>query len=883
MTGISNQWKDILIELRQAYRPLYERFNSCPAYYTKGDYNALLNYIGSLTNVLTLINNPYIQAVEGNVAIFNSDGLVTDTGVKPGSNAISDNPDQNTLATELAVYNLLQQMKEVKWVTYNTDTYSDVQQFLNEGYVICCYYNNEVFYLTQSKNDVITFSNSPKISLSQDGSLEIISDTIVLNSNNTWSFNRVTGNTSSNSKTITFKYQNGNIITKQEVNKDGFIAELPEVRDDHTRNSWMGYDIVNLVNIQEDDEVIRYQFPDTTKYVFGYDDGTMVYSNTEKMEDKEILTTLSISDQTNKISEKAFYYCTALGIVTIPDSIEVIEDGAFYNCVSLKEVNLPDSLIEIGEDAFYYTALIGDLIIPDNVEKIGDNAFVGVKVTNIYLPDSIELGNSIFARCKRLKHVELPQDLETIPDYTFQSCPILHNIELPDSLIEIGAGAFDSSGISTLDLNNVQKIGEESFANCLELNELVIPDNVIEIGNYAFGGSGIGTIDIGSGVSSLPNIFEGCKNITSISIPGNITELYGTFSQCENLSEVTFEPSFKQVIIQDEVYLNGSYLLSPSYDEQFDDFKLSYNEYSYTIPLGEVMTINDNIVSFQQLEVSINLENESASLITNSPVNIGDHQFNPGGYYSINYQGRLIIGDKAFRQCSSLETLTLPESVTDIGEEAFSECSNLTTITLPTQLKMLKKSTFAGCYNLSNINLKYTNVYIINENAFDHCGTNTGLILELPTSLYTLSKGCFIDSGITQLIFNSNPSILYRSCFAGLQDLEVLDVRYGIPSLCQRLFKMEWEENKTKSITQIILPNNWVPSAPNQGQDSFDYNDVFLAFPQFSEADIYNLVSQFGYAPDEDWIMYLHYDLQDLSQTTRDLIEGKGYNIQFTN
>ena len=41
------------------------------------------------------------------------------------------------------------------------------------------------------------------------------------------------------------------------------------------------------------------------------------------------------------------------------------------------------------------------------------------------------------------------------------------------------------------------------------------------------------------------------------------------------------------------------------------------------------------------------------------------------------------IGDYAFASCTSLTSITIPESVTSIGSEAFSYCSRLTSVTIP--------------------------------------------------------------------------------------------------------------------------------------------------------------------------------------------------------
>ena len=55
------------------------------------------------------------------------------------------------------------------------------------------------------------------------------------------------------------------------------------------------------------------------------------------------------------------------------------------------------------------------------------------------------------------------------------------------------------------------------------------------------------------------------------------------------------------------------------------------------------------------------------------------------------------IGDKAFYECNSLTSVTIPNSVTSIGNMAFYECSGLTSITIPNSVTSIGDYAFCGC------------------------------------------------------------------------------------------------------------------------------------------------------------------------------------------
>jgi hypothetical protein len=64
------------------------------------------------------------------------------------------------------------------------------------------------------------------------------------------------------------------------------------------------------------------------------------------------------------------------------------------------------------------------------------------------------------------------------------------------------------------------------------------------------------------------------------------------------------------------------------------------------------------------------------------------------------------IGHSAFEGWSSLQSITIPESVTTIGESAFRNCSSLQSITIPESVTSIGKEAFYGCSSLKKIYVK---------------------------------------------------------------------------------------------------------------------------------------------------------------------------------
>ncbi|MCI8363732.1 MAG: leucine-rich repeat domain-containing protein [Eubacterium sp.] len=127
------------------------------------------------------------------------------------------------------------------------------------------------------------------------------------------------------------------------------------------------------------------------------------------------------------------------------------------------------------------------------------------------------VGVGTFDNFRKVKEVVLPEGLVSIGSSAFWSTPKLKKISFPSSLKKIRRDAFDGSGLESVSLKHVEKVG-----------------------SGAFSGSGLRHITIPAGTSFGSYAFSGCDDLKSVRIEEGVKTLsYGMFSQC----------GFKRVII----------------------------------------------------------------------------------------------------------------------------------------------------------------------------------------------------------------------------------------------------------------------------------------------------------------------------------------------
>ncbi len=98
------------------------------------------------------------------------------------------------------------------------------------------------------------------------------------------------------------------------------------------------------------------------------------------------------------------------------------------------------------------------------------------------------------------------------------------------------------------------------------------------------------------------------------------------------------------------------------------------------------------------------------------------------------------IGDGAFGYCSSLTSVTIPDSVTTIGDYAFCDCSSLTSITIPDSVTTIGYCAFAHCSSLTSVAIP-DSVTTIGDYAFFGCSSLTRITI--PDSVVMLGEAAF--------------------------------------------------------------------------------------------------------------------------------------------
>ena len=170
------------------------------------------------------------------------------------------------------------------------------------------------------------------------------------------------------------------------------------------------------------------------------------------------------------------------------------------------------------------------------------------------------------------------------------------------------------------------------------------------------------------------------------------------------------------------------------------------------------------------------------------------------------------IKEHAFSNCEELESVIMPNSITDIGGGCFERCINLKYIHLSDNLTKLSEETFVSCESLQSIDIPQS-VTSIGDQCFVGCFQLTNI--NIPKSLKQLGLGCFyacpnlvafnVESGNLQ--FESSGGVLISAdhsqiyAYPAAKKDTVYTVPYGVTTIPANCFAY------CKQLKRIHLPN----------------------------------------------------------------------------
>lgn len=147
------------------------------------------------------------------------------------------------------------------------------------------------------------------------------------------------------------------------------------------------------------------------------------------------------------------------------------------------------------------------------------------------------------------------------------------------------------------------------------------------------------------------------------------------------------------------------------------------------------------------------------------------------------------VRDNAFYNCTSLRSISLPDTIIKIGHHSFYGCYSLESIVLPAELEELGMGCFCGCTELKEV--------------------------KLPDTLRVLPDSCFrVCTSLKDVILPGEVTAVEKFCFAGCTGLESINLGDSLQELGDRALFM------CDSLESLYIP----PSVERIGTEAAGYS-----------------------------------------------------------
>ena len=456
----------------------------------------------------------------------------------------------------------------------------------------------------------------------------------------------------------------------------------------------------------------------------------------------------TVLDGTQKIGIAAFYGSWNLRGVTVPAGVDEFYEYAFFDCEKVCGYSLPDTLETVGPYSMAKNYSLSSVSLPDSVINIGRYAFAyDSSLYTVYISDTSKLARISFASfaLSGIQTMRIPANVSTVAQYAFEGCKQLTSVTF-------AAGS------------KLQSISAYFFLGCDSIQNITFENGSALTSIQAHGLEGMKNLtSIDFGDARLTNIdnyaFRYCSSLATLNLPDTLINI-GRFAfyKCTALSSLTVPETIEHIgsyafhgTDNCALYFSGAEL--PFYlDENWDD-ELSgyYVGVSQTVESGDwkyAILKNGKTAILEYLGNEKNIDLRT--------LNIGEIS---------------TIGGYAFYG-KNLESIILPESLTQIQRYAFAENTALAGITIPANVKYIAKYAFHNT-GIMNLTFMGSNVSVIEQYAFAYTRKLTSVTL--PAGIVKLGTYVFYRSGIESVVFAAGTTLteIPEGAFSGTKLSEV--------------------------------------------------------------------------------------------------------------